>query len=78
MTLAHWFRTRIMRRSEQNGSIDPEEFIRVRQEALRGMSSADIDRMTEATLATLDREKTLRAIEDLREHWVERAQGRTK
>ena len=78
MTLAHWFRTRIMRRSEQNGSIDPEEFIRVRQEALRGMSSEDIDRMTEATLATLDREKTLRAIEDLREHWVERAQGRTK
>ena len=77
MALAHWFRTRFMRHTSTNGALDPDEFIRTRREALSRMTPEDIDRMTDAALATLDREKTLREIEDLQEHWVERAQGST-
>ena len=66
-----------MRHTSTNGALDPDEFIRTRREALSRMTPEDIDRMTDAALATLDREKTLREIEDLQEHWVERAQGST-
>ena len=70
-TLSRWIHP-----GGKDRSAELEEFVRIGKANLARMSPAEVDEMTEAVLAKVDREQTLREVEALRERWKEQLRQR--
>ncbi len=55
-----------------------DEFIAVRQAALRNVTDSELAAMSDAALATVDGETTLREVDELRERWKVQSRQRAR